>query len=195
MNLYNINNNEIEVYTMKSLVDMEEYKRSQMETIPNKYRVLSTHSRIITPYNMTFAEQQRQKEIIDNYYLGVYSDSPIVKVLVNNTRGLSLKQNDYLYFLLTKANYAPNTIPNSAESEDIISVTKPLYLIQLLELRNFEMLKNEDLSEIIPFFRIPKIPRAKLPLDQLALFSEVMKCDMQMIEDSSIVYKKMKENV
>ena len=176
----------------------ETIKWSNLDYYESYYGGKSYHS--VYNYNIDQEEKTRQENLLDNYYYDCYSSSPIVKVIIdNNSKKLYDIEEDFRYFILTKTEYEPQMFPNGSYIlPDILSVTKPLYILQLFEKGQFKRLKDEDISCLSTLFQVSKEPVKIIPikylsnLDSLGIYGEYNET-MAKVEETQKILQKIRE--
>ncbi len=101
-------------------------------------------------------------ELMANFYRGDYKFSRIIKIL--NKDGEVIK-----YFLLPFSQYQLFlAIPgiNLYVLDNIISVPKSLYLLQMLEQGNFKALEGENVDNLLEMFTVSDAPVSEVNFDQ-----------------------------
>lgn len=225
MRLFNINEDVIEAYEMTPRIkEIEEYKRKEMANIPldrrvlyartfdddekvleNKKNIIRFQEIMSLPSNGTHSisscnmEESEKLELLEEYYFKSLIFQPVVEVSVDclNQSIFGIK-NDFLYLLLTSKEYEEKYTPRPVyEMPGIISITRPLHLLQLILNEEYTRLNDKDISEQLSLFdisdkvieTIPINPIKKLRNNGLYSDEEYDKL-MQKIEGTQMVLKK-----
>ena len=118
-------------------------------------------------YGEKFRDEEMQ--IQENYFKGEYSkkETPIVKVSIEDRFEEQRKYyGNIIYLLLTQKNY--KLIPPSVYTmPGIIVLSKPLYLLHLLETGRFDKLEDDDLSAQLASFDIIEAYKETISLGAL----------------------------
>ena len=91
-------------------------------------------------------------ELINNYYNGKYTNEPVIKVSYLENGNIFIK-----YLLFTTSEYNCYTNPHDpspyfVEVDNIISIPKELFFLQLIQLEKFMLATSEDISEQLELF-------------------------------------------
>lgn len=186
MYLYCRNNSNVDVYEIRPIIDkMTSYKQSLIKTVSKEnlfYYVLTnessvanslfeekklhlnqinfsdsyglnmgTHSTLFNYYQYKDPEQYVQEEldgIIKSYIAGNYRNHSTCKIV-------DLDNYKNMYFLMTEQN--PERDWNCYRVNNMLSLPKELYLLQLLENGCYDMLLSEDINNQLQNFNIVKI--------------------------------------
>ena len=222
MYLYDKKENTIDVYEMTpNFKKTVEYKKNEMETIPFDERVLKACSNCnrelehtdspiiyeklqyrenripgrvyyhsITSYQMTDEEKIRQSELLGEYYNGDYKNKKIA--LIKKSKNEITK-----YFLLTALWYS--CCDNEYVMDDIISIPKSLYLLQMLEQGKFYRVDEEDISKQLQTFNISTSPVERISIAELknmynvGLLHGTFDCIMDKVETTQKILQKVKK--
>lgn len=188
MYLYDKSNNNIDVYTMISnSKKVKEFKKREMaQKLPFEILKAATNNEKklqipkdsfswdelnevetgfyggrfwhkISNYELTEEEMKRQLKLLNDYYQGNFTNK---KVALIKKDLKTIK-----YFLLTQDSYQASN--NIYIMNNIISIPKSLYLLQLLEQGNLYEVENEDISEQLQTFDISKEPIESFSIDML----------------------------
>ena len=119
-------------------------------------------------HKYTAEEQNRQEELLEYYYFAHYLSNPTVKVVIDDeSKKIYNIDEDFKYFILTQTKYEPQLLSGAYTMENILSVPKSLYLLQLFQQGQFEKIKDEDISTILPLFHTSEEPIERIPVGQL----------------------------
>lgn len=215
MYLYDKNDDKIEIYSLNpDCVKVNNYKREQMEEIPLDKRIVKAltndirylenvnnrvnYSRLnyeysglwedsfyheLKAYGMTNDEKSRQAGLLEKYY--TKNDLFGNKVLEVS---FSLDK-DINYLLLTKSYYERKIKENDDYVMDnIINIPKSLYLYELFNRGNFELIDNESLNEILSLYNFSG-PIANFSNEELRMLD---KFELTTESESSVERKVLK---
>ena len=119
-------------------------------------------------HKYTAEEQNRQEELLEYYYFAHYLSNPTVKVVIDDeSKRIYDIDEDFKYFILTQTKYEPQLPRGDYTMENILSVTKPLYLLQLFQQEQFKKLTDEDVSQLSQLFNLSEEPIERIPVGQL----------------------------
>ena len=197
MYLYDINKDKIDVYEMSPWSDkIAEFKKNEMEKVPFEQRVLrastnyehelekndrpisydklqyktygvwgGTFYHNVVSYQMSDYEKERQAQLLNEYYTGHIDSSKIALIEKHNKE----EDRDEIvkYLLLTDTYHYDH---GEYVMNDIISIPKSLYLLNLLEQGKFYNydIEHEDISRQLETFDISKNPVWSLSLKELS---------------------------
>lgn len=182
MNLYDKKGNKIVVYSMQpNKKKIYEFKKWQIQTIPIEKRILKavTNSTPVfqiydnyasvkesevynkasflkrkyhdlVEYPATSSEMKRQNEILEVYYNKITSPFRINKVISDNEINKKLEIIHYL--LITERYFHDNRASKKKTMNNIISLTKDLYLLEMLLNNKTYFINKEDISKQIELF-------------------------------------------
>ena len=146
----------------------------------------------ISTYPINGGELVRQNMLLDDYYKGEFKDKPIVSISrIEIARYKVLK-----YLLLTQSSYNKFGNHDCYIMDNIISIPRTLYLLQLLEQEKIELLlkeidnNNDDISKQLALFDIEKVNGTSFSMDiieQLYAYKLVAgaRCYTNMLIDNS----------
>lgn len=194
MYIYNINKNTLEVYKLKAnLADIIKYKKEQMKQIEEDKQILyvETYSGIFgetilfeeyinssnqDPISIEEANKEKpdrvgkyhkllysnpnsieRQTLLEEYYSGKLTNCNVIKIKdVNKIR----------YLLLKNSKYEKSTTKHTCKIlKEIIEIPKSLYLLQLLEQGQFQLLEEVDITEQLGLYTIELF--RKINLDEL----------------------------
>ena len=179
MYLYEKEDGKVNVYEMKQDKDaFRKYRKKEMKKIPEGKEILCATTHYIDgdiPYldricytelaecsywdihgpnvygseNSLLVSQNsdEQKDILlKKFYDGEFKNSSILK--------LTYQICDSRYLLLTDKKTEKYARRGIAKMDNIIEIPKSLYMLQMLESKNFKKIKNEDLNELLALYEI-----------------------------------------
>lgn len=183
MYLYQIKDNDLEVYKIKASRRLKEYKEEQMKKIPLEGRIMDVKT---NDFSRNRDNLENAKDVI-NYYrfvynhydsdfgtsdysqinrINIYSSSreietckKVIKDYISqkNSCGKVLEvQNSKepsINFLLLTEPYYEHCF-NDSYMRNIICLPKSLYLLELFLQERFELLEDEDIREILELFDV-----------------------------------------
>ena len=195
MNIYNLNNGNIEIYNIKPLEDkIKLFKQNEIKKIPENERVLKalTKKRYITykkdvvynnpMYVLKKSEDTENEEILKNYLIENVSSGEIRRVQRED-------KDDYLFFLEL-------VYPNLNKR---IQLTEDLANLILIEREEFDyyILNIDNVDRIKELFEIENNPKGIINLEDLKklfntnLIYEDYETKKYYLENSTKVYKKL----
>ena len=161
-------------------------KRTNLTNIPN-----------ILFYHNDYHELKRDsfnKLVLQNYYNGNYVNNKTIKITQTTIRydnlnieeqseldmlRFSLKNGHFnesmsyqkaketIYYFIITSCYQKHGFSNNMTMENIISVPKSLYLLQLLEQGNIKSIGNENITEQLNLFNFDNNPIRYIPYDHI----------------------------
>ena len=146
---------------------IETIKWRNLECGDSYYGDQSYHS--ISNYNLDEEEMNRQYRLLQEFYNESNSFNPTVKVIIDeDSKIIHDIEEDYRYFILTQKEYVKRLYPNDGYIlPDILSVTKPLFLLQLFESRQFNRLKDENIDFLSSLLQVSDEPVEKISIEYL----------------------------
>ena len=195
MNIYNLNNGNIEIYNIKPLEDkIKLFKQNEIKKIPENERVLKalTKKRYITykkdvvynnpMYVLKKSEDTQNEEILKNYLIENVSSGEIRRVQRED-------KDDYLFFLEL-------VYPDLNKR---IQLTEDLANLILIEREEFDyyILNIDNVDRIKELFEIEDNPKGIINLEDLKklfntnLIYEDYETKKYYLENSTKVYKKL----
>ena len=195
MNIYNLNNGNIEIYNIKPLEDkIKLFKQNEIKKIPENERVLKalTKKRYITykkdvvynnpMYVLKKSEDTENEEILKNYLIENVSSGEIRRVQRED-------KDDYLFFLEL-------VYPDLNKR---IQLTEDLANLILIEREEFDyyILNIDNVDRIKELFEIEDNPKGIINLEDLKklfntnLIYEDYETKKYYLENSTKVYKKL----
>ena len=195
MNIYNLNNGNIEIYNIKPLEDkIKLFKQNEIKKIPENERVLKalTKKRYITykkdvvynnpMYVLKKSEDTDNEEILKNYLIENVSSGEIRRVQRED-------KDDYLFFLEL-------VYPDLNKR---IQLTEDLANLILIEREEFDyyILNIDNVDRIKELFEIEDNPKGIINLEDLKklfntnLIYEDYETKKYYLENSTKVYKKL----
>ena len=195
MNIYNLNNGNIEIYNIKPLEDkIKLFKQNEIKKIPENERVLKalTKKRYITykkdvvynnpMYVLKKSEDEENEEILRNYLIENVSSGEIRRVQRED-------KDDYLFFLEL-------VYPDLNKR---IQLTEDLANLILIEREEFDyyILNIDNVDRIKELFEIENNPKGIINLEDLKklfntnLIYEDYETKKYYLENSTKVYKKL----
>ena len=195
MNIYNLNNGNIEIYNIKPLEDkIKLFKQNEIKKIPENERVLKalTKKRYITykkdvvynnpMYVLKKSEDTENEEILKNYLIDNVSSGEIRRVQRED-------KDDYLFFLEL-------VYPDLNKR---IQLTEDLANLILIEREEFDyyILNIDNVDRIKELFEIENNPKGIINLEDLKklfntnLIYEDYETKKYYLENSTKVYKKL----
>ena len=195
MNIYNLNNGNIEIYNIKPLEDkIKLFKQNEIKKIPENERVLKalTKKRYITykkdvvynnpMYVLKKSEDTENEEILKNYLIENVSSGEIRRVQRED-------KDDYLFFLEL-------VYPDLNKR---IQLTEDLANLILIEREEFDyyILNIDNVDRIKELFEIENNPKGIINLEDLKklfntnLIYEDYETKKYYLENSTKVYKKL----
>lgn len=195
MNIYNLNNGNIEIYNIKPLEDkIKLFKQNEIKKIPENERVLKalTKKRYITykkdvvynnpMYVLKKSEDTDNEEILKNYLIDNVSSGEIRRVQRED-------KDDYLFFLEL-------VYPDLNKR---IQLTEDLANLILIEREEFDyyILNIDNVDRIKELFEIENNPKGIINLEDLKklfntnLIYEDYETKKYYLENSTKVYKKL----
>lgn len=122
----------------------------------------------VASYQMSGEEKIRQANLLKGYYNGEFTDKSIA--LIEDYNKENSKFEIIKYFLLTKSY---NEINGQYIMNDIISLPKSLYFLQMLEQGKFSNVVDEDIDRQLQTFDISKDPIKRISIDELKKMYDV----------------------
>lgn len=219
MYLYDKNGDKIEVYSMIPNKDkIYKFKKDEMKKIPKNVRVLKaiTNSSLIfenpQPYMTYLSQYVYQKPIFFNrqYHDIVPSDFTKAIYLTELYSRDEIKykipicidcEEEYpKYLLFTEFDYKFNLgRGNDRTLDNIICLTKDLYLLEQLLDRKLSSLKDENIKNLIPLFNISNKPIDIIDIGELQkadMFNLVKGCELiglSKVEESQKILKHIRK--
>lgn len=207
MYLFDKKDNNVLVYDLKpDLEAIENYRASEMRNIPfeelvyhattNGEPLLETKNIIkLSELNFNDGEEYHKFELdtyksaikisllLSNYIKGDYVDSRVVSLLNDENEAIKYLLVPFAY----KARYYPSF--NRKSLEDILSIPKSLYLLQMLQQGHFNALKDEDITKQLALFNLSEEP---INIFGPADFSDTKK-NRAMIASSNMILQRKKK--
>lgn len=177
MFLYDRTDNTIDIYEfLANFDDLKQYRKEQIEKILEDERILKARSRVANygdshllenlQNNSIIPEEQLTKDGIKEFHYldtvnnselseltllkffnGSYDDKKIFRIKKSN--------NDLDYLLLTIDIYNSTLDDaNEAVMPNIIKLNKELYLLQMLQQGNYEIIQNEDIKKQLELYSL-----------------------------------------
>lgn len=211
MYLFNRKGNRIDIYTLVPDEDkLKIYREEEMAKVPYQdmlYRA-STNGPVVLgtkdvysineldfKHNGIYHEFLKDHDrpmrevvlLINNYINGFYKDCPVAKIVDENGKVLN--------YVLLPFEYMRQYYPlfNMLYLDNVLSIPKSLYLLQLLELERFDALKGENIDEQLSMFSL-----SKGPIDHIFCNPDIDEdCfgleDMKLVEASQLILKRKKK--
>ena len=189
MHIYEKKDNKIYIYELSPNSEkLKKYRENEMKSQKNIFWQAKTHSTnrqnpndyklftiVKSGENIDVSKLTDRKlphsfelygsssEVLNNYYMGKYYLSPSFKIT---------KDNKNIQFLIITEDYSTFYEPEIPMytfyiMDNIISVPKSLYLLQMLEQGNFKHVINEDIDTQLSLFSFNKEPVQIIPIHYL----------------------------
>lgn len=197
MYLFRETNDNIETFIINpNLEKVKQFKTSEIEKIPHDYRILNAlgcvkvldeepfylnwnnlldscgDSRVskvfhmLRKYDFTAEENKRQEKLLTDYYSGSFDDRRVIRVKPyrEDKKEIYGIPKNVEYLLLTRR-YEERTF--SFCMDDIIVLTKPLYLYELMirsfKEHDYKSIIGQDISSHLQLFDVSKEPYKVFP--------------------------------
>lgn len=142
----------------KNLDSIFEHRRNQVIDVP--WSKLEYDKKFFANYHI-IKPDDNSEQVLENYYNGLYNDANIIRVYDYDEKELKLK---IIRYLLVNQGYR-KILSGEGFLQGVISITKLLYLFELLQKGRFDCLDSIDISTLLGLFDICPTPVDEISLD------------------------------